>query len=289
MVSSKLVKDLVVPRQPSSKKGDNGTVLVAGGSRIYHGAPLLASMAAIRSGTDLVYTAVPRSIIVPVRAFSPNIIALPLPDDKLTVGSANRIVAMTPKKPDTAAIGMGMSIAKPEAIVALIRQLKSGGTKLLLDASALIPEVLQEISGTNTIVTPHPGEYKRIFGEDAGITEKERISNIDKLSKKYGIIIILKGSTNLVSCADGSGRVAVIKRSTPAMTVGGTGDVLSGLAAGLLTKLKPFEASILGVYYNGLAASLAYKRVGLHMVATDLIEDLPNAMKTFDKINSCCY
>jgi ADP-dependent NAD(P)H-hydrate dehydratase len=287
-VSSKLVKNLVVPRQASSKKGDNGTVLVAGGSRIYHGAPLLASMAALRAGTDLVYIAVPRSIIVSVRSFSPNIIALPLPYDKLTVGSANRIAAMTPKIPDTAAIGMGMSIAKPEALFALIRQLKSDGTKLLLDASALIPEVLQEISGTRTIVTPHPGEYKRIFGEDAGITEKERISNIDRLSKKYGIIIILKGSANLVSCADGNGHVAVIKRSTPAMTVGGTGDVLSGLAAGLLTKLKPFDASILGVYYNGLAASLAYKRVGLHMVATDLIEDLPNAMKTFDKINAGC-
>ena len=167
----------------------------------------------------------------------------------------------------------------------MLRQLKSDGTKLLLDASALIPEVLQEISGTSTIITPHPGEYKRIFGEDAGLTEEERISNIDRFSKKYGITIVLKGPTNLVSsCADGDGHVAVIKRSTSAMTVGGTGDVLSGLAAGLLTKLKPFDASILGLYYNGLAASLAYKRVGLHMVATDLIEDLPNAMKTFDKI-----
>jgi len=72
------------------------------------------------------------------------------------------------------------------------------------------------------------------------------------------------------------------------MTVGGSGDVLSGLTAGLLTKLKPFYASILGLYFNGLAASLAYKQVGLHMVATDLIEHLPNAMKTFDKINSGC-
>ena len=244
----------------------------------------------LRAGTDIVYTAVPRSSVVSVRSSSPNIIALPLPDDKLTIGSANRLVAMIPKRADSAAIGMGMSIAKPEAIVALIRQLKSDGTKLLLDASALIPEVLQEISGTSTIITPHPGEYKRIFGEDAGITEKERISNIDRLAKKYGITIVLKGSTNLVSsCSiDGNGNTAVIKRSTPAMTVGGTGDVLSGLTAGLLTKLKPFYASILGLYFNGLAASLAYKQVGLHMVATDLIEHLPNAMKTFDKINSGC-
>ena len=74
-----------------------------------------------------------------------------------------------------------------------------------------------------------------------GITEKERISNIDRLAKKYGITIVLKGSTNLVSCSiDGNGNTAVIKRSTPAMTVGGTGDVLSGLTAGLLTKTKAF-------------------------------------------------
>jgi ADP-dependent NAD(P)H-hydrate dehydratase len=282
-VSSKVVRDLAVPRIASSKKGDNGTVLVVGGSTIYHGAPLLASMAALRSGTDLVYTAVPRSNIVSVRSASANIIALPLPDGKLTVGSANKILATTPRKPDTAAIGMGMSIAKPEALLALIRGLKRDGIKLLLDASALIPEVLQEISGTSTIVTPHPGEYKRIFGEDAGITEEERISNIDRLSKKHGIIIILKGSTNLVSsCADG--RIAVIKRSTSAMTVGGTGDVLSGLTAGLLTKLKPFDASILATYFNGIAADSAYQRVGLHLVATDLIDELPNAMKPFDKI-----
>jgi len=120
--SSKLVKDLIVRRLASSRKGDNGVVLVVGGSRIYHGAPLLASMAALRSGTDLVYTAVPKSNIISVRSFSPNIIALPLHDDKLSVGSANRIAAMIPKKPDTAAIGMGMSIAKPEAIVAKTTQ-----------------------------------------------------------------------------------------------------------------------------------------------------------------------
>jgi NAD(P)H-hydrate epimerase len=68
------------------------------------------------------------------------------------------------------------------------------------------------------------------------------------------------------------------------MTVGGTGDVLSGVVAGLLAKLKPFDASILGVYFNGVAGNLAYKRVGLHMLATDLIEDLPNAFKPFDII-----
>jgi NAD(P)H-hydrate epimerase len=278
-VNTKLIENLMSPRLISSKKGDNGVVLIIGGSRTYHGAPLLASISALRSGTDLVYTAVPRSNIVPVRSFSPNIIALPLSDDKLTVGSANRLVAMLPKKPDTAAIGMGMSITKPEALLTLIKQLKSGGTKLLLDASALIPSILEEISETDTIITPHVGEYKRIFGEDADVTEKEQIPNIQKLAKQYRITILLKGWIDIIS--DGE-QVAVNKTHNCAMTVGGTGDVLSGLTAGLLTKLKPFAASISGVYFNGVAGSLAYRRVGLHLVATDLIEDLPTAMKPFD-------
>jgi NAD(P)H-hydrate epimerase len=284
MVTSNLIKKLVIPRLRSSKKGDNGIVLIAGGSTRYHGAPILASMAALRSGTDLVYTAVPRSIIVAVRCCSPNIIALPLPDDKLTVGSANRLVRIIPKKADSAAIGMGMSIAKSEALLSLIRRLKSDGTKLLLDASALIPEVLKEISGTGTIITPHVGEYKRIFSGDnisGATTEKEQISNVHRLAKQYGITILLKGSIDIIS--DGE-HVAINKIHNCAMTVGGTGDVLSGLTVGFLTKLKPFDASILGVYFNGVAGNLVYNRIGLHMVASDLIESLPKAIKPFDLI-----
>jgi ADP-dependent NAD(P)H-hydrate dehydratase len=283
-VTSTLIKKLVIPRLRSSKKGDNGIGLIAGGSRKYHGAPILASMAAIRSGTDLVYTAVPRSIILAVRCFSPNIIALPLPDDKLTVGSVNRLIRMIPKKADSAAVGMGMSIAKSEALLTLIRQLKSNGTKLLLDASALIPQVLKEISGTDTIITPHIGEYKRIFSEEnlSGITtEKERISNVHRLAKQYDITILLKGSVDIIS--DGE-HVAINKIHNCAMTVGGTGDVLSGLTAGFLTKLKPFDASILGVYFNGVAGNIVYNRIGLHMVASDLIESLPKAIRQFDLI-----
>ncbi len=284
-VTAKLVKDLVIPRSATSRKGDNGIVLVVGGSRIYHGAPILASIAALRSGTDLVFTAVPRSNIIAVRAYSPDIIALPLPDDKLTVGLVNRLMAMLPKKPHTAAIGMGMGIAKPEALVSLIRQLRNAEIKLLLDASALIPEILREISGTGTIVTPHVGEYQRLFEKHPGTSEEVQTSTVQTVAKDYGITIVLKGSVNIIS--DGvSQQTAVIKRSTPAMTVGGMGDILSGLTAGLLTKYNSLNASILGVYLNGVAASLAYKRVGLHMLATDVIEDLPKAMKPFDLIKT---
>jgi NAD(P)H-hydrate epimerase len=277
----KLVQDLVVPRVATSKKGDNGIVLVVGGNRIYHGAPLLASLAALRSGTDLVYTAVPRSNIVATRSFSPNIVALPLPDDKLTVGSSNRLLAVIPKRPDSAAIGMGMTIAKPAALLTIIKGLLARNSKLVLDASALIPSMLDEISGTETIITPHIGEYKRIFGENLPDSEVERISNIQKCAKQYRIVILLKGWIDIIS--DGE-RVGINRTHNCAMTVGGTGDILTGIVAGLLTKVKPFEASLLGSYFNGVAGNLAYKRIGLHLAATDLLEDLPTAMKPFDKI-----
>nr|MDQ3961558.1 NAD(P)H-hydrate dehydratase [Thermoproteota archaeon] len=190
-VTSKLIQQLIPPRSFFSRKGDNGTVLIAGGSRFYHGAPVLATMAALRSGADLVYTAVPRSIITAVRSFSPAIIALPLPDDKLTKGSTNRLMGMLPKKADSASIGMGMTL-EPEALTLLVRKLRQAGTKILLDASALIPQVLGEISNTGTIVTPHPGEYKRLFGSEPGSTEEEMKSNVHKLAKEHGITIALK-------------------------------------------------------------------------------------------------
>jgi ADP-dependent NAD(P)H-hydrate dehydratase len=281
-MDSKLARRLVPARKSDSKKGDNGTVLVAGGSRFYHGAPILASIAALRSGSDLVYTAVPRSIVNPVRAFSPAVIALPLPDDKLTVGSASRLVAMMPKHADSAAIGMGMSIAGPDAIIALVRKLKTAGTKLLLDASALVPEILPEILDTGSVVTPHAGEYLRLFQERPGKTEKERITNVSALAKKHGITVLLKGPVDVVS--DGN-KTGVNRTHNCAMTVGGTGDVLSGLVAGLMSRTAPFYAALLGVYINGIAGNLAYKRTGLHMIATDVVESLPAAMKPFDKIN----
>ena len=281
-ITQDFVKKHVAPRDQNSKKGDNGIVLVIGGSSLYHGAPLLASLSALRAGADLVYTAVPKIIVSAVRSYSPNIIALPMMDSSLTVGSANRLIKGLPKTPHTATLGMGMAISKPEALNSLVKKLKENGTKLILDASALIPQVLSEITETGTIITPHPGEFKRIFHEDVGASEKEIISMVSKMSAKHKIAIILKGRLNVIA---ESGKVAAIKRPTPAMNVGGTGDVLAGLVAALYSKTdSAFDASALAVYFNGMAATIAAEKVGLHMMATDLIESIPYAMKPFDKI-----
>lgn len=176
---------------------------------------------------------------------------------------------------------MGLTIAKPEALCTLISGLRSIGTKLLLDASALIPNILNQIDNTDTIITPHVGEFKRIFEQAAGDNRDERISNVHKLAKVHGITIILKGWMDIVSNSD---KVAINTTHNCGMTVGGTGDVLSGLVSGLLSKYNPFDASVLGVYFNGIAGNLALERLGLHLVATDLISNIPEAMKRFDMI-----
>lgn len=288
VVNDRLVSRVMLPRSISSRKGENGIMLVVGASNLYHGAPLLSSMAGLRSGIDLVYTAVPQSNVVALRSYSPNIIVIPFPHDSLRVVSVKEILRVLPKKPDTAAIGMGLNIAEIKGLSYLINELKGMRTKLLLDASALIPDVLKHISGTNSIITPHFGEFKRVFSMESSIQSLGQNTNLEilksaavEMAEKYGIIIILKGEYNVIASA---GNVSVIKRSTPAMTVGGTGDVLSGLVAGLLTKLDPFYASIVGIYLNGLAALQGSKRLGLHLVASDLVDNLPYVMKKFDKI-----
>jgi ADP-dependent NAD(P)H-hydrate dehydratase len=282
-ITQDYIKNHVSPRDQNSKKGDNGIVLVIGGSSLYHGAPLLASLSALRAGADLVYTAVPKIIVSAIRSYSPNIIALPMTDSSLTIGSANRLFKGLPKIPHTATIGMGMTLSKTEALNSLVKKLLENGTKLVLDASALIPQVLSEITETHTIITPHPGEFKRIFNEDVGGSEKDIHSIVSKMAIKHKITIILKGWLNVI--ADKTGKIAAIRRSTPAMNVGGTGDVLAGLVAALYSRTNSsFDASALAVYFNGLAATIAAEKVGFHMMATDLIENIPNAMKPFDKI-----
>lgn len=280
-IDENFIKSIFKPRKISSRKGDNGITLVVGGNRFYHGAPILATLAALRTGTDLVYTAVPKSNLLPTRSFSPDFIVLPLADEKLTTGASNKLINAIPKIPHSATIGMGLSV-RPEALKNLIEKLLDKGTKLVLDASSLIPEILPTIQDTHTIITPHGGEFIRIFQEQLSNNINDQASKVKSLAKNYGITIVLKGYNNIIS--DGSDTV-VIKRSTPAMTVGGIGDILAGLIAGNLTKNNPMESSILGVFINGKAGFNAFKKFGLHILASDVINELPLVMKEYDIID----
>jgi yjeF C-terminal region, hydroxyethylthiazole kinase-related len=283
-VNEHLIASLLPSRSARSKKGDNGTVLIVGGSKIYHGAPLLASLAAYRSGVDLVYTAVPESIAVALRAYTPSIIVLPLPDARLTKGSVNRLMGMLPKHVDAAAIGMGLSIARFDALKDLVIDLiDKHNTRIVLDASALVSDILKVVKGREVVLTPHAGEFKRLFGIDAGDSIEERVKNVKEQASMYDVTILLKGWVDVISDGDS---VFINNTHTPAMTVGGTGDILSGLTAGLLAKgLSTLNACIASVYINGLAGINAYNRFGLHIMPTDMIDEIAYVMKRFDKLS----
>ncbi len=281
-LSISIVKKFIPARKSKSRKGDNGIVLVVGGSYIYHGAPILSSIAALRCGTDLVYTSVPKINVTPTRAISPNLIVIPLVDQKLTRGAVNKLVGALPTNLDSATIGMGLAIQEKNALLLLVKSLLDRDVRLSLDASALIPEVLPILANKNVVVTPHAGEFKRLFGDSPSDSKNDRIRLVEKNAKKYGITVLLKGQTDVIS--NGS-TTYLYEKKIPAMTVGGTGDVLSGLVAGMLSKNRnPLESAAAAAFINGLAGKAAQKKLGLHITSMDLLDEIPTVMKPFDKI-----
>jgi ADP-dependent NAD(P)H-hydrate dehydratase len=282
ILQATVVKNFIPPRKFVSRKGDNGKVLVLGGSYFYHGAPILSSLAALRCGTDLVYTCVPKINVQATRAISPNLIVLPLVDAKLTRGAVHKLLGVIPKELNSATIGMGLAIQDIEALKLLVTSLLNRDVRLSLDASALVPSILPVIKNKKVVVTPHSGEFKRLFGELPSDSKNERILTVEKHAKEHSLIILLKGPTDIVS--DGQKTFLNVK-NTPAMTVGGTGDVLSGMVAAMLSKNQnPIEAAAAAVFINGRAGMLAQKKHGLHIVATDLLEFISDVMKPFDRI-----
>ena len=277
-----IVRKFIPTRMIDSRKGDNGKVLVVGGSYMYHGAPILSSLAALRTGSDLVYTAVPKNNVQATRAASPDLIVIPLADSKLTRGAVNKLLGQIPAGIDSAAIGMGLAIQDIEALKLLVNSLLDNDVRISLDASGLISQILPIIKGKNVVVTPHDGEFKRLFGDDTPSDKKTRISTTEKHAKKNSITVLLKGHDDIIT--DGA-NTFINSKKIPGMTVGGTGDVLSGIVASMLSRNRNIlESATSAAFLNSFAGKVTQKQFGVHMVATDLIEALPLVAKRFDRI-----
>lgn len=280
-ITAEMVREFIPPRKERARKGANGKVLVVGGSHIYHGAPILASMAALRSGSDLVYTAVPSTCVQPARSTSPDLIVIPLADQKLTRGAVRKLLGMIPKDLDSATIGMGLAVADPAALNILVRSLLDRDVRLALDASALTKSILPSLADKNVVLTPHAGEFARMFGEVPPDGVGPRIHMVREYAAQYGVTILLKGPADVV-CGNGT---YVFAKCAPAMTVGGTGDVLSGLVAGLLSRNpNATEAAAAAAFINGTAGLQVQERLGFHISPTDIIGVLPQVMREFDRL-----
>lgn len=284
--SESLVKRVMQPRRRDAHKGDNGVVCVIGGSRIFHGAPYFASVSALRAGADLVYLAVPKLIADPIRALGPELIVFPVADAKLTKGAADAILKWLPEI-DSLAIGPGIGRQNLDGIRKLIANICiERKVKASIDAEAQNTELFTLIKGKDCVATPHPGEFRRVFGKDPGGSLEEKIASAKEKAAEYNITIVLKGFETIIT--DGTS-VFVNKEGSPAMTCGGIGDTLSGVIGSLLAQaagvgLRSVDVAAAASYIVGRAGSLAAESKGFHIVATDIIEQIPHVMKPFDRI-----
>jgi NAD(P)H-hydrate epimerase len=282
-IDEDFVRDRVPARKRDSHKGMNGVVCIVGGGRTYHGAPLLCAMGAARTGVDLVYLAVPAMVATPVRSLSPDLIVFPLPDSKLTRGNASRLASWLPEV-GCIGIGPGLGPQNPNELKNALATLSAKSPTLVVDADALRSAILEapDALRAKMVVTPHAGEFERLFGKMVPDGIEQRVAVAKEAAAKHGVVVLLKGPTDVIS--DGE-KVGLNNTHSPAMTVGGTGDVLTGVTAGLAAKgLGRFDAACCAAYINGLAGAEAAKELGLHIVASDVVGCIPKAMKRFDKI-----
>lgn len=280
-IDADLVSRVIPPKRKDAHKRMNGTVCVVGGSRLYHGAPFLCASGAMRSGVDLVYIATPAGIATAIRSLSPDLIVVPLPDSKLTRGNVAKLLSWVPKV-DAFAVGPGLGDQRPENIVQALNAMKGEGRGLVVDADALRPQIVSSLRGSRAVVTPHAGEFERLFGVGLPPDTASRVKAVSAEAKKAGVTVLLKGPTDVVS--DGE-RIALNDTHSPAMTVGGTGDVLTGIAAGLLARgATPFDAACAAAYVNGASGEAAAKELGLHITASDVVAKVAYVMKVFDRL-----
>jgi ADP-dependent NAD(P)H-hydrate dehydratase / NAD(P)H-hydrate epimerase len=266
------------PRMATAHKGDFGRLLVIGGNEVYSGAPTLVSLGALRTGVDLVYLAAPSKVAYAISSMSPDLITVKLEGDNL---SSNNIEALKPYLGMVDAVvmgpGLGLKSETGDFVKRLVDVVEKAGKPLLLDADGLKAfSKLKRPLKVPLVLTPHAGEYAILTGETLPENYKEKVAVIQKTAKKLNAVILVKGKVDVIC---DSQRVKFNFTGNPGMTVGGTGDVLSGIVGGLMAqKVDPFEAAVAGAFVNGAAGDFVAGEIGFHMVATDIVDWIPKVL-----------
>jgi hydroxyethylthiazole kinase-like uncharacterized protein yjeF len=282
------------PRPVEGHKGLFGRVLVVGGNDEMIGAPVLAGMAALRMGSGLVSVAMPRSVLAAGLSVCPELIGLGLASNRPDVER----LADAAEKADAVLVGPG--IGTGELTKARLKALVGIRNKpIVVDADALnilatLKHWPEATFRATAVLTPHPGEMKRLMqlmdvrseereasSEQLGTDEGYRIEVATRAASEFGHVVVLKGHRTVVS--DGR-RVYVNSTGDSSLSKAGTGDVLSGVIGCLLgQKMKPFDAACLGVWIHGRAGELAGARMGRRAVlARDVVEALPQAVRELE-------
>ncbi len=279
------------PRKPAGHKGNYGHVLIMAGSIGKTGAAAMAARAALRAGAGLVTVATPKSALPIIAGLGVEFMTEPLPETEdgtlslraLDYGRVEKLLA------GKTVLAVGPGVGSHPETAELVRSIVNRcPLPLVLDADGLnafagnMDDFRKEARPTGaTVFTPHPGEMARLIGGTTAAVQAERVQVAREFSARFGITLVLKGFRTLVASPDG--QVWVNPTGNPGMATGGTGDVLTGLIAGLLAQFPTYsasEVSIAAVYLHGLAGDLAAGDLGQpSMVAGDLLERVPRAYK----------
>lgn len=269
------------PRPSNSNKGTFGRACIVAGSRGMSGAAVLAGSAALRAGAGLVIVAIPEGIQSIVAMGNPCYLTVGLPEDDTGGLSASAKKPLLDRASGCDVIAVGPGLGQGQDRKALVMALiEETSVPLLLDADAL--NVLEgetsvlEKREAPLILTPHPGEFSRLTGAEIDAIQADREARAFDFAAKHKVVLLLKGEGTVVT--DGS-RIYVNETGCSGLATGGTGDVLTGLIAGLIAQgMEPFPGAQLGAHVHGLAGELGCDTVGEHgLIATDLLEYLPPA------------
>lgn len=264
-------------RSSNAHKGDAGRLLVIGGSEIFSGAPALMSLAALRTGVDIVLTAAPEETAHDIASMSPDLIVIKLAGKNLNPSNIKSLKKYI-EKVDAVALGpgLGLNAETKQFVKEIVDMIEKIGKPLILDADGLkaFSEIKRKLK-IPLVLTPHAGEYAILTGKELPDSKQmeKRIQAVKSAAEEIGAVLLVKGEIDIIS--DGK-RVKLNYTGNPGMTVGGTGDVLSGIVGALLAqKVGAFEAAVAGAFVNGAAGDLAAEEVNSHMIASDLLNWIP--------------
>lgn len=264
----------ISPRPSFSHKGSFGHALIVCGSHGMMGASLLATEACLRSGPGKVTSHVPR--------VGRDITHMQCPEALVSVDDHDFHISYAPFENNYDAIGLGCGLGKSTGTSELIHKVLVEKTRnLVIDADALNIISMKgwlDLVPTGSILTPHPGEFKRLAGDNT-LSDRAMIEKQRKMAAQHQIIVVLKGHFTSIALPDGN--IIFNGSGNPGMATGGSGDVLTGIITGLLAQYQdPAKATILGVYIHGLAGDLALECHSYEsLLARDIIQYLGEAFK----------
>lgn len=272
-------KTLWKPRPPDAHKGDYGRLLIIGGSENYTGAPAFSALAATKCGTDLVYVASPAKTSETIATYSPDLINIKLPGDHISTKALPELSKWI-KTADAIVLGPGIGLHDEtvEAVKKLIPEIGDQNKPMVLDADAL------KIFGRNrrrlknpTVLTPHQGEFIQVLQRKISQDPQLREEAVDQLAEETGATVVLKGNVDIIA---NSTKLKLNRTGNPYMTVGGTGDVLTGIIGSLLSqKAEPFKSAVAGIFLNGLAGDMLIQEKGPTVTPLALVDHIPRAIK----------